>query len=91
MEKLDGHEKGCCSSVSWNPTNPQMFASGGDDCKVRMCVPSTPSKPLLLTATDGQVKIHKRRKALDNPTGLENPTAAQNFHIKRVIQHSVGR
>jgi len=38
IEKLDGHEKGCCSSISWNPTNPQMFASAGDDTKVRMYV-----------------------------------------------------
>lgn len=36
IEKLEGHEKGCCSSVSWNPTNPCMFASAGDDRKVRM-------------------------------------------------------
>lgn len=36
IEKLDGHDKGCCSAVSWNPANPCMFASAGDDAKVRM-------------------------------------------------------
>ena len=36
VEKLEGHEKGCCTSVSWNPANPCMFASVGDDAKVRM-------------------------------------------------------
>ncbi|KAG9234671.1 WD domain-containing protein [Amylocarpus encephaloides] len=36
IEKLAGHDKGCCNSVSWNPTNPAMFASAGDDCRVRI-------------------------------------------------------
>ena len=36
IEKLDGHEKGFCNAVSWNPANPCMFASAGDDTKVRM-------------------------------------------------------
>lgn len=36
VEKLDGHKSGCCNGVSWNPTNSCMFASAGDDNKVRM-------------------------------------------------------
>lgn len=36
IEKLGGHKKGCCNSVSWNPTNPSMFASAGDDGIIRM-------------------------------------------------------
>ncbi|TGO34540.1 hypothetical protein BHYA_0192g00040 [Botrytis hyacinthi] len=36
VEKLEAHKKGCCNSVSWNPMNPRMFASAGDDGKVRI-------------------------------------------------------
>ncbi|KAL3423185.1 WD domain-containing protein [Phlyctema vagabunda] len=36
VEKLDGHGQGCCNAVSWNPVNPCMFASAGDDCKVKI-------------------------------------------------------
>jgi hypothetical protein len=36
IEKLDGHRPGCCNDVSWNPADPCMFATAGDDMKVRM-------------------------------------------------------
>ncbi|KIM99515.1 hypothetical protein OIDMADRAFT_165537 [Oidiodendron maius Zn] len=37
VERLNGHDdKGCCNSVSWNPADPCMFASAGDDKIVRM-------------------------------------------------------
>jgi len=42
IETLEGHAYGCVNSVSWNPANPGMFASGGDDRKVRMYVPPLP-------------------------------------------------
>jgi WD40 repeat protein len=35
---LEGHRFGCVNSVSWHPKDPCMFASCGDDCKVRMYV-----------------------------------------------------
>lgn len=44
IETLRGHgrdrdvETDCVTSVSWNPKNAGMFASGGDDHKVRMYV-----------------------------------------------------
>ncbi|CAL5871465.1 uncharacterized protein PFLUO_LOCUS5716 [Penicillium psychrofluorescens] len=36
VETLDGHVAGCVNSISWNPADPGMFASAGDDCIVRM-------------------------------------------------------
>ena len=36
IETLEGHSRGCVNTVAWNPADPCMFASGGDDSKVRM-------------------------------------------------------
>jgi WD repeat-containing protein 26 len=41
IETLSGHGKGqggeeCVNTVDWNPVDPGMFASGGDDRKIRM-------------------------------------------------------
>ncbi|KAE9364323.1 WD domain-containing protein [Stipitochalara longipes BDJ] len=35
IEKLEAH-KGCCNAIAWSPTNPSMFASAGDDHKIRI-------------------------------------------------------
>jgi WD repeat-containing protein 26 len=36
VEKLDGHKPKPCNAVSWNPADPCMFATAGDDKIVRM-------------------------------------------------------
>ncbi|KAI9676439.1 MAG: hypothetical protein M1817_000596 [Caeruleum heppii] len=36
LETLSGHKSGCVNAVAWNPHNPRMFATAGDDHKVRI-------------------------------------------------------
>jgi WD repeat-containing protein 26 len=36
VETLAGHERDCVNAVAWNPRDAGMFASAGDDNKVRM-------------------------------------------------------
>ena len=36
IETLQGHGNGCVNTVAWNPVDPGMFASAGDDRRVRM-------------------------------------------------------
>ncbi|KAF2455496.1 WD40-repeat-containing domain protein [Lineolata rhizophorae] len=35
---LDAHKPGCVNAVAWHPTDPRVFASAGDDSRVRMYV-----------------------------------------------------
>ncbi|KAK3327676.1 WD domain-containing protein [Cercophora scortea] len=46
VEKLAAHQPRC-NSVSWNPVDPCMFATCGDDSKIKMQVQSSRSPPPL--------------------------------------------
>jgi WD repeat-containing protein 26 len=39
VEALDAHEEGCVNAVAWHPTDARIFASAGDDRKVRIWCP----------------------------------------------------
>lgn len=43
VEALEAHPGGCVNAVAWHPTDPRIFASAGDDHKVRIWKPSPPS------------------------------------------------
>ena len=47
LEKLAGHKAGgCVSTISWNPADPGIFATGGDDGKVRIWAKESNSTPV---------------------------------------------
>ncbi|KAI9744371.1 MAG: hypothetical protein M1818_001900 [Claussenomyces sp. TS43310] len=58
IERLDAHKPGPCNAVSWNPSNPCMFATAGDDMKVRIWSNETSERPVsgkeVLTPVDFQ-------------------------------------
>jgi WD40 repeat protein len=40
VEALDAHV-GCVNAVAWHPTDPRIFASAGDDAKVKIWKPNS--------------------------------------------------
>ncbi|KZF20200.1 WD40 domain-containing protein [Xylona heveae TC161] len=61
VETLEGHASGCVNSVSWNPTDPCLFASAGDDKKVRIW-----SKALIPPSSWGAVRNGHKHRSLDD-------------------------
>jgi WD40 repeat protein len=39
VQEVEAHQVSC-NAVAWNPANPCMFATGGDDGRVRVWVPT---------------------------------------------------
>ncbi|KAF2727694.1 WD40 repeat-like protein [Polyplosphaeria fusca] len=43
---LEGHHEGCVNTVAWHPTDPRIFASAGDDHRVRIWKPASSTASL---------------------------------------------
>lgn len=82
VEKLQ-HGKTSCNSISWSPTDPSMFASAGDDGKVRMFVFQITVEIISIanTSTDGQTQNLKidGQMVPDNQMGDNLPPQILHF------------
>ena len=73
VEALDAHRSKCVNAVAWHPQDPSVFASVGDDHRLRMCVARSLMmiEMALLTVCDRWSKA-KNIEAIPHP--------AQNGH-----------
>lgn len=74
LEKFPGHREGCVNAVAWNKARPYMFASAGDDAKVRVWV-----SPVAMAAYTEQ-----RRQRTPDVSRREDTTMSQDG------KHSLG-
>ncbi|KAI9726088.1 MAG: hypothetical protein M1828_002096 [Chrysothrix sp. TS-e1954] len=62
LEQLPAHASKCVNAVAWNPANRLMFASAGDDNKVRIWGRASVAPPRLppqLLYADGQIQTQQ--------------------------------
>jgi len=55
--KLDAHRLGCANTVSWNPKNPWVFATAGDDYKVKMYASFNYALDEMLTSYTNEIQM----------------------------------
>ncbi|OAX83082.1 hypothetical protein ACJ72_02570 [Emergomyces africanus] len=72
---LQGHGAGCVNAISWNPKDPGMFASAGDDRKVRIWTRDPPTR----TPVSGKARLLPSNGAARTSALRSTFNRSQNF------------